>query len=129
MAIPDQANHLSDRANEDGKRYVPSVGDAETVQARAVVVANGALYCRLDVANLAQFEGSTVHYWASPIEARLRRGQEVALVGAGNSAGQAAVYLASHVKKVWLPTRSGSLEVSMSYYLVERIKLQLNIEC
>ena len=68
-------------------------------------VASGARYRRLDVANLAQFEGSCVHYWASPIEARLCAGQEVALVGAGNSAGQAAVYLASQVKKVWLLVR------------------------
>ena len=52
-----------------------------------------------------QFEGSCVHYWASPIEARLCGGQEVALVGAGNSAGQAAVYLASQVRKVWLLAR------------------------
>jgi thioredoxin reductase (NADPH) len=98
------------------------------VQARAVVVASGALYRRLDVANLALFEGSSVHYWASPIEARLCRGQEVALVGAGNSAGQAAVYLATHVKKVWLLARGGSLGASMSHYLLERIKAQPNIE-
>jgi thioredoxin reductase (NADPH) len=69
-----------------------------------------------------------VHYWASPIEAKLCSGQEVALVGAGNSAGQAAVYLASQVKKVWLLARGKSLEASMSRYLVERIKAQPNIE-
>ena len=69
-----------------------------------------------------------MHYWASPIEARLCGGQEVALVGAGNSAGQAAVYLASHAKKVWLLARGDSLEASMSRYLVERIKAQPNIE-
>jgi thioredoxin reductase (NADPH) len=98
------------------------------VHALTVVVASGARYRRLDVANLAPFEGSSVHYWASPIEARLCVGQEVALVGAGNSAGQAAAYLASHVKKVWLLVRGGSLEASMSHYLVERIKAQPNIE-
>jgi thioredoxin reductase (NADPH) len=119
---------LSDRANENGKRYVLTVGEDETVQARTVVVASGALYRRLDGLSLAQFEGSSVHYWASPIEARLCGGQEVALVGAGNSAGQAAVYLASHVKKVWLLVRGGSLEANMSRYLVDRIEAQPNIE-
>jgi thioredoxin reductase (NADPH) len=98
------------------------------VRARTVVVASGARYRRLDMDNLAQFEGSCVHYWASPIEARLCGGQEVALVGAGNSAGQAAVYLAGHVKKVWLLARGRSLEASMSRYLVERIAAQPNIE-
>jgi thioredoxin reductase (NADPH) len=127
VAIPDQANQLSAREDADGRRYVLSVGDDETLQARSVVVASGARYRRLDVANLAQFEGSSVHYWASPIEARLCDGQEVALVGAGNSAGQAAVYLASRVKKVWLLARGFSLEASMSHYLVERIRAQPNI--
>jgi thioredoxin reductase (NADPH) len=128
MMIPDQAHQLGERAAESGKRYFLTVGDDETLQARAVVVASGARYRRLDVPNLAQFEGSSVHYWASPIEAKLCSGQEVALVGAGNSAGQAAVYLASHVKKVWLLVRRGSLEAAMSHYLVERIKAQPNIE-
>ena len=128
MVIPDEAKQLSGRANENGERYMLSVGDDETVRARTVVVASGARYRRLELANLAQFEGSCVHYWASPIEARLCGGQEVALVGAGNSAGQAAVYLASQVKKVWLLARGGSLEASMSRYLVERIKAQTNIE-
>ena len=128
MAIPDQANRLADRADESAKRYALSVGDDETVQTRTVVVASGARYRRLDLANLAQFEGSSVHYWASPIEARLCSGQDVALVGAGNSAGQAAVYLASQVKKVWLLARGANLEANMSYYLVERIKAQPNIE-
>jgi thioredoxin reductase (NADPH) len=128
MAIPDRANRLGDGADEKGKRYLLNVGDDETVQARAIVVVSGARYRRLDLANLTQFEGSSVHYWASPIEARLCSGQQVALVGAGNSAGQAAVYLASRVKKVWLLARGGSLEASMSHYLVERIKAQSNIE-
>lgn len=128
MAIPDPANQLSDRQDAGERRYVLSVGEGETLQARSVVVASGALYRRLDVANLAQFEGSSVHYWASPIEAALCHGQEVVLVGAGNSAGQAAVYLASRVRKVWLLARGVSLEASMSRYLVERIRAQPNIE-
>lgn len=126
MVIPDEAKLLS--AGTDGARYTLDVGDGETVRTRTVVIASGARYRRLDVANLAQFEGTCVHYWASPIEARLCQGQEVALVGAGNSAGQAAVYLASHVHKVALLARGGSLDASMSRYLVERIKAQPNIE-
>ncbi|RJT34114.1 FAD-binding protein [Mesorhizobium waimense] len=124
MVIPDEARLLSAAAGG----YTLEVGDGETVRARTVVIASGARYRRLDVANLAQFEGTSVHYWASPIEARLCSGQEVALVGAGNSAGQAAVYLASQVRKVALLARRGSLDATMSRYLVERIKAQPNIE-
>src|SRR5208337_4347003 len=93
----------------------------ERVSARAVVIASGAQYRRLDLENLGVFEGSSVHYWASPLEGRLCAGQEVALVGAGNSAGQAVVYLASQVAKVWLLARGPSLGASMSRYLVDRI--------
>jgi thioredoxin reductase (NADPH) len=128
MVIPDQAHQLSERTIENSKSYFLTVDDDESLRARTVVVASGARYRRLDVPNLAQFEGSSVHYWASPIEANLCGGQEVALVGAGNSAGQAAVYLAGHVKKVWLLARRESLEETMSHYLVERIKAQPNIE-
>src|SRR5262249_40321345 len=83
---------------------------------------------RPEVANLAEYEGASVHYWASPIELKLCDGQEVALVGAGNSAGQAAVYLASKVKKGTLLARGASLRPSMSHYPVERIPAQPNIE-
>jgi thioredoxin reductase (NADPH) len=128
MVIPDEVKLLGAAADTSGARYTLDVGDSETVRARTVVIASGARYRRLDVANLAQFEGASVHYWASPIEARLCEGQEVALVGAGNSAGQAAVYLASHAKKVTLLARRNSLDTTMSRYLVERIKAQPNIE-
>ncbi|WP_136621627.1 MULTISPECIES: FAD-dependent oxidoreductase [Mesorhizobium] len=126
MVIPDEAKLLSTAT--DGARYRLDVGDGETVRTRSVVIASGARYRRLNIANLAQFEGTSVHYWASPIEGRLCAGQEVALVGAGNSAGQAAVYLASHARKVALLARGGSLDASMSRYLVERIRAQPNIE-
>jgi thioredoxin reductase (NADPH) len=69
-----------------------------------------------------------VHYWASPLEAKLCAGHEVALVGAGNSAGQAAVYLASQVSKVWLLVRGTDLSASMSRYLVDRIAGLSNVE-
>ncbi|MER9140618.1 FAD-dependent oxidoreductase [Mesorhizobium sp. M0830] len=126
MVIPDEVKLLSVATGD--ARYTLDVGDGETVRTRSVVIASGARYRRLDVPNLAQFEGTCVHYWASPIEGRLCAGQEVALVGAGNSAGQAAVYLASHARKVTLLARGGSLEASMSRYLVERIRAQPNIE-
>ncbi|WP_192255145.1 FAD-dependent oxidoreductase [Mesorhizobium silamurunense] len=126
MVIPDEAKLLG--ADGDGARYRLDVGDGEAVRARTVVIASGARYRRLDIANLAQFEGTSVHYWASPIEARLCRDQEVALVGAGNSAGQAAVYLASQVRKVTMLVRRDSLNETMSRYLVERVEAQPNIE-
>ncbi|MER8680682.1 FAD-dependent oxidoreductase [Mesorhizobium sp. M1405] len=128
MVIPDEAKLLGSASDTSGAHYTLAVGDRETVRARSVVIASGARYRRLDMANLAQFEGTSVHYWASPIEARLCAGQEVALVGAGNSAGQAAVYLSAHVKKVWLLARGSSLDASMSRYLVERVRAQPNIE-
>ena len=128
MVTPDQVNRLAERADGRGPQYVLNVGADEAVRARAVVVASGAHYRRLGLADLMQFEGSSIHYWASPIEARLCGGRDVALVGAGNSAGQAAVYLAGHVSKVWVLARGRSLEASMSQYLVERIKAQANIE-
>ena len=102
--------------------------NGERVRARTVILASGARYRRLDVHNLSAFEGSSVHYWASPLEAQLCAGQEVALVGAGNSAGQAAVYLADRVAKVWMIVRGTSLDASMSRYLVERIAATPNIE-
>ena len=95
---------------------------------RIEVIASGARYRRLDVDNLGAFEGSCVHYWASPLEGRLCAGQEVALVGAGNSAGQAVVYLSSQVAKVWLIVRGPSLDASMSRYLVDRIAARPNVE-
>ena len=94
----------------------------ERVHARSVVIATGARYRRLDVPDLERFEGACVHYWASPLEAKLCSGQEVALVGAGNSAGQAAVYLAGRVAKVWLLVRGRDLGSSMSRYLVLRCR-------
>jgi thioredoxin reductase (NADPH) len=92
------------------------------------VIASGARYRRLNVANLDEFEASSVHYWASPLEGKLCAEQEVALVGAGNSAGQATVYLASQAAKVWLIVRGRDLGASMSRYLVDRIAGLSNVE-
>ena len=108
--------------------FVLRLSNNERAKARSIVIATGARYRRLAVAGLEAFEGSSVHYWASPLEAKLCGGQEVALVGAGNSAGQAAVYLASHVAKVWLLVRGPELAASMSRYLVDRIAGLSNVE-
>jgi thioredoxin reductase (NADPH) len=126
MAIPDEVGQLDVQTNAGCFRL--TLANAEQVRSRSVVIASGARYRRLGVQNLASFEGSSVHYWASPLEAQLCGGQEVALVGAGNSAGQAAVYLADRVAKVWMIVRSRNLNASMSRYLIERIAASPNIE-
>ena len=128
MAIPDEVASLQGQTVADAGRFLLTLANKECVRARTVVIASGARYRRLDVENLASFEGSCVHYWASPLEGRLCAGQEVALVGAGNSAGQAVVYLSSQVAKVWLIVRGPSLDASMSRYLVDRIAARPNVE-
>ena len=100
----------------------------QLMRARSVVVASGARYRRPEIENLAAFEGRGVWYWASPIEAKLCAGQDVVLVGGGNSAGQAAVFLSGHVRKVCMMIRGGGLGASMSRYLIERIEATPNIE-
>jgi thioredoxin reductase (NADPH) len=99
-----------------------------TIRARTVVIASGARYRPLAVPNLAQFEGAGVSYWASAVEAKLCEGQEIALVGAGNSAGQATVFLAPKVKKLHMVVRGKGLEASMSRYLIDRIAALPNVE-
>src|SRR5207244_10933411 len=105
MTIPEEVVSLQDHSTSRGERFSLDLHNGERVSARAVIVASGARYRRLDVENLAAFEGSSVHYWASPLEARLCAGQEVALVGAGDSAGETAVYRSVQVVNVWLLVR------------------------
>jgi thioredoxin reductase (NADPH) len=128
MAIPDEVVGLEASDHRDNGRFVLKLSNNERVSARSVVIASGARYRQLAVDGLASFEASSVHYWASPLEAKLCVGQEVALVGAGNSAGQAAVYLASQLSKVWLLVRGRDLASSMSRYLVDRIAGLSNVE-
>jgi len=129
IAIPIEVASLTrgDPPSGGGTVFALTLGD-ERVVARSVVIASGARYRSLQVSGLDGFEGTSVHYWASPIEGRLCAGQEIALVGGGNSAGQAAVYLASQVAKVWLLVRGASLAASMSRYLVDRISGLANVE-
>jgi thioredoxin reductase (NADPH) len=123
IAIPDEAVKL-ECGNEPCRVELKT---GERVQARTIVLATGARYRRLGVERLEQFEGTSVHYWASPLEADLCAGREVALVGGGNSAGQATVFLAGRAQRVTLIARR-PLEQTMSQYLIERIRAQPNID-
>ena len=128
MAIPEEVMGLDPSGGAENGPFVLRLSNSERAMARSIVIATGARYRRLAVDGLEAFEGASVHYWASPLEAKLCSGQEVALVGAGNSAGQAAVYLASHAAKVWLLVRGPDLAASMSRYLVDRIAGLSNVE-
>ncbi|WP_395397735.1 FAD-dependent oxidoreductase [Novosphingobium sp. BL-8A] len=99
----------------------------QRLQARSIVVASGASYRRPNIPNLAEFEGNGVSYWASPIEARLCAGEEIALVGGGNSAGQAIAFLAPQVERLHLVVRRPLAE-TMSRYLIDRIAALPNVE-
>jgi len=123
VAIPMCVEHLE--RTEDALRLKLS-GDS-VVAARTVVIASGAAYRQPDISGLAQFEGSGISYWASPIEARLCTGKEVALVGGGNSAGQAIVFLAPYVKRLHVFVRR-DLSETMSRYLIDRISALPNVE-
>jgi thioredoxin reductase (NADPH) len=125
MAIPDEVASLA--PDPDGG-FVLRLANGETVRTRTVVVAAGARYRRLPIPELEMFEAASVHYWASPVEMRLCAGQEVVLVGGGNSAGQAVAYLATQVAKVSVVLRGPDLTASMSRYLIERITGLPNVE-
>ena len=129
VAIPLVVTRVRCESRTDGAGMVElTLSEQGTVRARAVVVASGARYKRPAVTNLKQFEGDSVHYWASPVEAKLCTGEEIALVGAGNSAGQAVVFLAPQVRRLTMIVRGTGLEASMSRYLIDRIKLLDNVE-
>ncbi len=127
IAIPLEVTRL-DCGGAPSKPFRLDIDGGNAVQARAIVVASGARYRRPAIANLSDFDGAGVSYWASPIEAKLCEGEEVALIGGGNSAGQAVVFLAPKVKRLHLVVRGKSLEASMSRYLIDRIKALPNVE-
>jgi|SoiMethySBSTD1v2_1073268.scaffolds.fasta_scaffold02325_11 thioredoxin reductase (NADPH) len=106
----------------DSKPYIVEVENGARIPARAVVIATGAEYRRLPLKNLSQFEGTGVYYGATFMEAQLCGGEEVIVVGGGNAAGQAAVYMAETAKRVYMLVRSASLAESMSRYLIRRIE-------
>jgi thioredoxin reductase (NADPH) len=126
-AIPNEVIGI-DASDDYAAPFVLKLASGERVSTRSVVIASGVNYRRLAVENLDAYEGASVHYWASQIEARLCADQEVVVVGAGNSAGQGIVFLASHVAKVWVLARGGDLDSTMSRYLVDRITGLANVE-
>jgi thioredoxin reductase (NADPH) len=127
LAIPITVEklHCDEAAADGGFRVDLSNGD--TVRGRTIVIASGARYRRPDVDKLEELEGAGISYWASPIEAKLCAGEEIALVGGGNSAGQACVFLAPQVEKLNLIVRR-PLEDTMSKYLIDRITALPNVE-
>ena len=126
IAIPTEVISLAQATATRGDLML-NLQDRQSIAARSIVIATGARYRRPALDNLDAFEATSVHYWASPLEVNLCARQEVALVGGGNSAGQAAVYLASKASKVWLVVRGPGL-TAMSQYLVDRIASIGNIE-
>jgi len=108
--------------------HVIVLDDGSELPARAVIVASGARYRRLAVADRERFEGAGVYYAATDLEARICAGFDVIVVGGGNSAGQAAIYMAQQTCGVRLVVRRGSLVTTMSHYLIERIEADPRIE-
>ena len=117
IAVPRRVERLDCETHP----YKLHLDDGSVVTARSVVIATGARYRRLDIENFERYEGSGIHYAATAIEAGLCDGEEVAVVGGGNSAGQAAVFLSRFAKHVHVLVRSSDLAASMSEYLIDRI--------
>ncbi|HWF46234.1 MAG TPA: FAD-dependent oxidoreductase [Bryobacteraceae bacterium] len=111
----------------DRKPYVIELEDDTRILARAIVIATGAKYRKLPVENLSRFEGAGVYYGATFVEAQLCNGEEAIVVGGGNSAGQAAVFLSQTTKHVYMLVRSSGLADTMSKYLIRRIEQTPNI--
>ncbi|SEL72670.1 thioredoxin reductase (NADPH) [Roseateles sp. YR242] len=128
MLIPAKVTRMSCQRDGDQRELRLSLEDGRTIRTRTAVIATGARYRRPAIDDLPRFEGRGIFYWASPIEARVCQRQTVVLVGGGNSAGQAAVYLANHASKVIILVRGPGLAETMSRYLIDRIKSTSNIE-
>jgi thioredoxin reductase (NADPH) len=124
-AVPREAVGLE--RGKDG-HYRIALSEGGEVVARSVIAASGARYRRLEVPRLERFEGVSVHYAATEVEAQRCKGEEVAVVGGGNSAGQAALYLAGRTRRVYLLIRGDELGKSMSRYLVDRVMQAENVE-
>src|SRR5262249_60954253 len=105
----------------DGQRYTVDIDGGPRVGARAVIIATGAEYRKPSLGNVAAFEGVGVYYGATPMEAQLCVGEEVVVVGGGNSAGQAAVFLASTTRRVHMLVRGPRLSATISPYPIPRL--------
>jgi thioredoxin reductase (NADPH) len=113
----------------DRRPYVVEIENGASVPARTIIIATGAEYRRLPIDDLARFEGAGVYYGATFVEAQLCGGEEVIVVGGGNSAGQAAVYLSQMSKRVHMLVRSSGLAETMSRWPPCRRRLQTAISC
>ena len=111
----------------DHRPYIVEVENGNRIPARTVLIATGAQYRKLPLKNLSQFEGAGVYYGATFVERQLCGGEEIIVVGGGNSAGQAAVFLAQTTKRVHILVRSAGLAASMSRYLIRRIEESPNV--
>lgn len=123
MVAPQKASKME----KDGDNYILALANGKAVHARSVVLALGAKYHRLPIENIGDFEGSSIHFNATGIEAHLCQDQEVVIVGAGNSAGQAAVFLSESCRHVYVVVRKDNLTYKMSNYLIRRIEEKENI--
>src|SRR5215213_6334705 len=123
-AVPEEAVSV----NKEGDHYRIGLPEASEVVARSVIAASGARYRRLEVPGLERFEGVSVHYAATEAEAQPFEGEEVAVIGGGNSAGQAALFLAGRAQRVYLLIRGDDLGKGMSSYLVDRVTDAENVE-
>jgi thioredoxin reductase (NADPH) len=124
IMIAKNAKHLAC----ERKPYAVEIDDGQRVTARSIIIATGAEYRKPPLENLSRFEGTGVYYGATYMEAQLCAGEEVIVVGGGNSAGQAAVFLAQTASRVHVLVRSGGLSASMSRYLIRRIEENPAIE-
>jgi thioredoxin reductase (NADPH) len=124
IAVPREAVAL----RRDGHAYAITLDDGEEIAGGSVILALGARYRKLDVPGEAELEGGNVYYAATEVEAQVCQGQDIAVVGGGNSAGQAALFLAERAKTVYLLARCDDLNEDMSRYLIDRIVATSNIE-
>jgi thioredoxin reductase (NADPH) len=122
--VPQEAVGL----RKENDHYRIELSEGGEVAARSVIAATGARYRRLDVPDLERFEGVSVHYAATEAEAQRCEGEEVVIVGGGNSAGQAVLFLAARTRRVYLLIRGDDLGKGMSRYLVDRIMQAENVE-
>jgi thioredoxin reductase (NADPH) len=106
----------------DRKPFAIEINDGTRIPAKTVIIATGARYRRLALENLSQFEGAGIYYGATFIESQVCKGEDVIVVGGGNSAGQAAVFLSQSAKHVYMLVRSSGLSDTMSRYLIRRIE-------
>jgi thioredoxin reductase (NADPH) len=116
------------RLDCDSRPYRLYLSDGQVIRTRSIIIATGAKYRKLDLPSLERFEGAGVYYCATFLESQLCAGEEVAIVGGANSAGQAAVFLATTTKRVHMLVRAPSLAQSMSRYLIQRIENTSNID-